>query len=485
MKKIIMVIFALVFSILSMGVLTNQVAAADSVSIWDYTSRIEYYTEEFVGDENRQARVSGSKEEQNAAEYISNTLKNIGLVPVTDSSTENGIQKFNIYNGNQILNSQNVIYKRVGADSSKKVILATHYDIDFDYEYNDVSGEITTICSEGVFSSGANVGGLLALAELVSSYNFDFDVEFVFFGSFYNNLAGSEYYTSFLTQENVNNILLMVNLDKLVSTGKLYMYTGEFENSKDEFVTSQFSANLNARNLSDYNIISSKVMPSVSGLPYSNFALESDNAHFIRIGVKTLSLYSIADECVDSMGVVSYCPPVSVKNDKLSVFDSNNIDYATNISLAINGIVDLITHENFLTELSAGKTSNLYGFIGNQKLIVFITIILFIVICFIVYIIHEMIDKKSRLARESMDYASIMGSIKEEELEDIDKLVSRLEKEIQEKELSNAQRVLTKEEIEIIKKAEAQDEEDKSEKEKENNEFEIDNKNNNDEADSK
>ena len=68
-------------------------------------------------------------------------------------------------------------------------------------------------------------------------------------------------------------------------------------------------------------------------------------------------------------------------------------------------------------------------------------------------------------ARENMDYANIMSSIKQEELEDVDKLVDRLQKEIEAKERENAQRALTPEELETIKKAEAEDEKYKNQKE--------------------
>lgn len=410
----------------------TNVANAASTPIIDYKMTIKAILDDFISETSRHNRFAGSLNEKNAANYIKDKMVEFGLEPVNNQSTKEGIQKFDINTDSGLVSSQNVIFKKSGSSSDKKVIIATHYDTIFAERVND-DGKVEKVGSAGVFESGIGVSTLLLLAQVLNFESFDFDIEFIFFGAHNHNLAGSSFYTSFISQTESNNILLMINLDNIVSDGMLYLYNGEFKSATDNYVFDKFTKNFNANRMSDYSIISDTTTSSVNGLDYTNFAIESDNANFIRVGVNTLSPVSVSANQVNSIGIINYMPIVSIFNDNIEyVSNATNGKYLNCPSLIVNGCLNLLKDNSFINNMSQSSVSNLYNILGNKKLMVFIAFIILIVILFIYSIIKNKLDKNARKARTDLQLDKVIATIMPSELEDMDSLMERLEKQFEE-----------------------------------------------------
>ena len=169
----------------------------------------------------RDYRVPGSKEEFEASKYILNEMNTLShFTPVNDGATVNGVQNFNFKSVVDGLNytSQNIVFRREsGSGSSKKVILAAHYDSSFVYEQkkNNETGEYenVSVVSDGVNDNAGSVALLLTIAKNLDAVSTDtgFDVEIVFFGASANDYAGSKFYNKGKSNEDCKNVLLMIN----------------------------------------------------------------------------------------------------------------------------------------------------------------------------------------------------------------------------------------------------------------------------------
>ena len=92
------------------------------------------------------------------------------------------------------------------------VVIGAHYD--------------TTPWSSGANDNGSGMATALIVAEELADDELPFDVRFVFFGSEETGLHGSNYYAGELSQEEIDRIEAMVNLD-VVATGDLEVFGDE------------------------------------------------------------------------------------------------------------------------------------------------------------------------------------------------------------------------------------------------------------------
>ena len=106
--------------------------------------------------------------------------------------------------------SRNVIAELNNDISGDEVlVIGAHYD--------------TTPWSAGANDNGSGVASALILAEELSDDALPFDLRFVFFGSEETGLHGSNYYAGELSNEEVDRITAMINID-VVATGDLLVF---------------------------------------------------------------------------------------------------------------------------------------------------------------------------------------------------------------------------------------------------------------------
>ena len=376
-------------------------------------------------------RFAGSDGEKIAGARIWSALSGIfGLVPVSNVSTTNGVQSFDVNVDGNIYVSQNIIFKKPGtAENPKKVVIAAHYDNQAYYveedDYTEANG------NEGVWQSGAGVGVLLTLAEVFAQMTFEFDIEFVFFGAHYADLAGAEHYSSLISDDQAKNILLMINFDNIVSGGDTYLYMGEFKNDTDEYVVETFSEVSQAKNAYDLRFLANMNESSVTGLSYTTVALESESAHFLRRGVKILNVLSIDSSNIDDLEIVNYVAPESIQNDTYAKLVAR---YGENLinSLAgmAEGVIGLVSDNNFATKMAGPQNADKYELWGNDKIAVFVTAVLFVILCFVLYLVHRSLSKKAQEAKLACNFDALMAEVASGTYESVEELVNEFTKKM-------------------------------------------------------
>ncbi len=165
---------------------------------------IEYLANNLAG------RSVGTEKEAETVDYLSQRLEDFGYEP--------NLQEFTYDFSGQTLTSPNIIATREG-NSGKQIIVGAHYDNAPSTSVLDRSG------LEGVNDNASGVGVLLELAQRLES-NPENTVTFILFGAEEIGLVGSEYYASNMSDEEIDNTLVMVNLDSLIVGDKLYINSG-------------------------------------------------------------------------------------------------------------------------------------------------------------------------------------------------------------------------------------------------------------------
>lgn len=166
-------------------------------------NHVEYF------QENLANRLSGTKLERETEAYILSELRKAGYA-------ENQIreQAFSYVKQDGITyQSKNVIVTLAG-QRNQEIIVGAHYD---------------SINSHGADDNGSGVAVLLETAARLSGMELPYRVRFVFFGAEENGIFGSPVFVNSLTDEEKENILLMVNLDSILAGDRPYIIGGDFQ----------------------------------------------------------------------------------------------------------------------------------------------------------------------------------------------------------------------------------------------------------------
>lgn len=147
------------------------------------------------------SRTMDTPTHQQAEEYISTTLKEMGYSPVKQTfQNENGVD------------AANIIAEKPGL-SNRVMIVGGHYD--------------SVSAGSGVDDNGSGVAVMLEAAKRISEIQTPFTIRFIFFDSEETGLEGSKFYTARMTQEEIDNTVAMINLDSLAVGDYTYIYGSE------------------------------------------------------------------------------------------------------------------------------------------------------------------------------------------------------------------------------------------------------------------
>ena len=150
------------------------------------------------------ARVPGSEEEATTASYIQSVLKRLNYEVIK--------QEFQFTNEEDqtSLNSANLIAIKQG-DSARQIILGAHYD-------SPAEG------AKGADDNASGVALLLEMAQKIKNIQTPYTIRFIAFGSEENNLDGSKYYVQQMDEKEIQNTIVMINLDSLISGDNAYIF---------------------------------------------------------------------------------------------------------------------------------------------------------------------------------------------------------------------------------------------------------------------
>lgn len=423
MKKIKNFILCLMFAIIALfsGKMlnTNAAVAANTTTFQNFETEMNLILTQFCA--NYKTRVAGSENEKLAATYIQNYLQNIDkLTARNDLSAQNGIQTFQFLNAYTDLysKSQNVIFDYKSENrTGKKVIIACSYDAPL--KYDEEKEEYVSFANDALNSSAGSVALTLLLAKNLPELNPTFDIEFVFFGAGENSCAGSEFYLNGLSKEDAQNILCVINIDKVAVGKNIYFYMDEISTEFSKYVAktcASFMGEVDTNHLNKTEMLDNKL-----NLGYSHIALNSDNVNFMSRGIATINLFAGEYEDGVILGRNEYNNKAVItytENDTLSYVSENyGEDVVVNnlykVSLAVE---TLLTSEDFvaITSKSYGNTSWFYKIFANEKLASYLTIVAFFVVLIISMYVYYKLAVKSYGANLEVEFLSSVVKISDE-----------------------------------------------------------------------
>ncbi|MBQ7467055.1 MAG: M28 family peptidase [Clostridia bacterium] len=375
--------------------------------------KIQSYLMDFVqtslpdNQKTRAGRIPGSEAEYNSAMYIKSKMSEFdNFYAVTDASTVDGVQQFEFIsevNGNKKI-SQNIIYIRPSAiETDKKVVICAHYDSTCVIT-DQQNGSVVYLESDGLNDNAGSVATLLSIANSINQLAIDpgFDIEIVFFGASTNSHAGSSFYLRGLNDDDISNILLVINLDKISVGAHNYFYVNEFDTPQESYFVKLFTEKTDIKQLNTVNA-NNQSYPNdeLLGLGYRHVGMQSDNAIFMSRKINTLNFFSgdyesfrLSETEFANISNITY-----TSNDNYFYVMSNYENVLSNLENYHDAIMTLLAENDFVKEMQ--KNNNLdtnYGFWTNKKLAVFITSIIFIVFVFVMYVIYMVLRNNSRKA---------------------------------------------------------------------------------------
>jgi hypothetical protein len=165
-----------------------------------------YYLSEEIG-----ARIAGTSEESEAADYIIEQFDEMGY--------DVEVQEFTFFGGT--IRSENIIATKPGK-IDQTVIVGAHYD--------SVYVEPCDPVHTGAGDNASGVGVMLEVAEILANYKTHGIIKFVAFGAEEFGLQGSRYYASQMTEEDIDHAITMINLDSVGAGDHFNVYAGWEDN---------------------------------------------------------------------------------------------------------------------------------------------------------------------------------------------------------------------------------------------------------------
>lgn len=427
MKKIIrFLIFVLVLIVATPCFFTSNLSASaatlnnSAVSATEFETTVNAIVNEYAAFTNR---IAGSDGEKNASEYIRTYLNsNTALVAKDDIYVKSGIQKFTYESdmSGTIETSQNIIYTHEASKkTARKVIIGCHYDA---VAFNmDITSENygDYIDSESINGSAGSVALLLTLAKYLPAYS-EFNVEFVFFGAGEDSKAGSSYYTKGISEDDKNNIVCMINVNQIAVGKKVYFYMNEVETKTSAYVEDlTYNSRVDVEKINTVHL--NKIIPYTAnelGLDYSHVALDSDNINFMKEGIETINIFA-GDY---SEGVVIGRQEFAGK--ELSTYTVNDSrqyiltaypDYSisNNLYNAFKAINCVLNDSAFVATFDEGKgeTSWFYKIFTNQNLVLYLTIVVFVVFIVVAMYVYYKLSIRAYHANIEMEFLSSVVKI--------------------------------------------------------------------------
>lgn len=149
-------------------------------------------------------RQAGTVGEKMAGEFILKNFKDFGYKNTM-------VQDFT-YDENK--KSQNIIAtKEAKSETSKNIVVGAHYD--------------SVSAGNGIDDNASGIAVMMETAKYVFDKDTNYNIIFIAFGSEEVGLEGSKAYVNSLSEQDIKNIELMINLDTLACGDNMYVYGGK------------------------------------------------------------------------------------------------------------------------------------------------------------------------------------------------------------------------------------------------------------------
>ena len=165
----------------------------------------------------------------------------------------------------------NYIFTKQGK-SSKVVVIGAHYD---------------SVNTYGIDDNGSGVAVLLETASWAYSQNdLPYTVRFILFDQEENDNCGSSYYVNNLSDNELGNISLMINIDSIAAGDNCYIYGGLSDYNYHVFLTDPV---YNTKDIADKNGVNVRLRPTTDpSRPSPAVGEYSDDAEFKKKGIPSI-----------------------------------------------------------------------------------------------------------------------------------------------------------------------------------------------------
>lgn len=242
-----------------------------AVSLTVHASDLEYSAETLLNDFIAQngARPAGSDAERQAADWIENRWRNLGLAVSR--------QPFSYPRKKQTVQSQN-LWVDLPGKSKRVMVVAAHYDS-------------TGRGSEGVIDNGAGVAVLLSLTQALIRTELPYSVRLIVFGAEEEGLRGAKTYVESINEQHKARLLGMVNLDTIAGGDILYIHSAHSTPYNCEQGTKTYASQtwlrdaLLARSNTLFAAKAHQIHPAYPDFPKGQTGGWSDHAPFACMGL--------------------------------------------------------------------------------------------------------------------------------------------------------------------------------------------------------
>ncbi|MEG1647033.1 MAG: M28 family peptidase [Clostridia bacterium] len=298
--------------------------------------------------------------------YLQTYFRNLGLTgEITQFNYEN------IYRNDRTEQAYNVVFK-YDTPSEKQIIIGANYD-----NASLIKVEGNYIVGEGAYNNATGIAVLMQLAKLVKDSKIDYDVVFVAFGAKEYGFKGSNAYVKSMTEKDIANTLLMINLDSVVGGDYLYMYSDEVKTLHNNYFYEVAKTNqLNAKKVPIFKKQNVLAGEENFKIPYSHIGLQSDSVNFMKKDISVVNFLSlnwenrIANVEMKGQPNVAYTQKDTL-SDMIERFGGGDIG-KQKIALALDNVVtivyDAISKENFIASMQQSKDNyKPYSFWTSSK----------------------------------------------------------------------------------------------------------------------
>ena len=329
-------------------------------------------------------RTAGTDGEKAFALFLQDRMISLGYLP-NGSDTEN--KSFDYFgftsqiDGKQKV-SQNVRFVKKGTNPAKKVLICTSYDNAFGFV--EEKDRYTVIGKDAGLSG---VVCALSIANAFKDIDFEFDVEFVFFGAEYHGRAGGNEFALGINKKQAERIAVAINIDDL-SEEKLFFYDAEKQTEYGreflKFVNKNFDGAIKK-----YVAGNSIILQESEAYPFLHRGLMSDNAALVASGVRTISLFSATKDGV--FGNEYYRTYSSGK------FDGETIPDSIKRSAVVSEVVCSFVENSNINEIAVGN-GKLSAFWADERIALFVTLavlaVVWAVYCLVYYKLKQRLKSR-------------------------------------------------------------------------------------------
>ncbi len=146
-------------------------------------------------------RVAGTAEEAKAAQYIVMEFERLGYV--------SELRPFSMDVKGKKIDSANVVAVKPGA-STWEIIVGAHYD--------------SVKAGKGADDNASGVAAILEVAKRLRNQDTPYTIRFILFGAEELGMQGSTYYVKHMTEDEIKNTIVMINLDSITAGDQAYVY---------------------------------------------------------------------------------------------------------------------------------------------------------------------------------------------------------------------------------------------------------------------